>query len=252
MSMKLCFCIIVSYVCILGYGEAKASDFAVEIAARHIDVTVGFTGSSIELFGDRRNKDTDIAIVVEGPRKDITIWKKARVMGTWVNRYYLTFKDMPVYYHYASTIPQEIDDNLDLIMRYNGIGHPALFTSVDVEKSGSIKDVTEFQDAFLKEKEKKGVYFDKPAEIKFINDNFFRVRFDIPASAQTGEYKIRSYLIENDRVVEQRVDYLKVEQVGVNALVYKMAHDHSLFYALACIGLALFCGWFASVVRVRP
>ena len=232
--------------------QAYASDLAVEIASEHIDVTVGFTGSSIELFGDRRNKDADIAIVLEGPRKEITIWKKARVMGTWVNRYYMTFENMPVYYNYATTIRGEVDDKLDLIMRHNGIGHEALFSSLDVRKSSSITDVRPFQQSLRQKKEAKGVYFSEPAEIKFMNEHFFRVSFEIPASALTGEYKIHSFLISDGQVVEKTTNTLKVEQVGVNAFVYGLANNYSLAYALICIIFGLFSGWFASVVRVRP
>ncbi len=155
---------------LLGSNSSIAEEFAIEIAEHHIDVTVGFTGSSIVLFGDRRDIDADIAIVVEGPRKDITMWKKAKVMGTWINRYYMTLENMPVYYSYASTIDNNIeDDNIDLIMRYNGIGHKALFTSVDIKKSGAINHLEEFQDAFLRKKIAKGLYFEKPVKIKFYN-----------------------------------------------------------------------------------
>jgi len=252
--MKHYLIILPLMIVLLSFGNnLKAEEFAVEIAQHHIDVTVGFTGSSIVLFGDRRDVDADVAIVVEGPRKDITMWKKAKVMGTWINRYYMTLKNMPVYYSYASTISEDVKgDNIDLIMRYNGIGHRALFTSVDMNKSRSVKDVEEFQNSFLKKKIYKGVYFEKPATIKFYNDYFFGVRFEIPASAQTGAYKIHSFLIKNGKVIEKRTQKLRVQQVGVNAFVYNLAYRHSLFYAISCIALALFCGWFASVVRVRP
>lgn len=236
----------------LPWQKSFAGDLAVEIASEHIDVTVGFTGSSIELFGDRRNAEADIAIVVEGPRKEITVWQKARVMGTWVNRYYMTFENMPVYYNYATTIDGDVDDKLDLIMRHNGIGHMALFSSLDVRKSGSVIDAKPFQDALLRKKQAKGVYFPKAADIKFLNDHFFRVSFEIPASALTGEYKIHSYLIEDGRVSEKTMNILKVEQVGVNAFVYGLANNHSFAYALICIIFGLFSGWFSSVVRVRP
>ena len=250
--MKQFFTLIFMCLGWLASNAANANDFAVEVAKENIGVTVGFTGSSIELFGDKRNKDADMAIIVEGPRKDITIWKKARIMGTWVNRYYMTFTDMPVYYQYATTITGELDDNLDLIMRHNGIGHEALFSSMDIKKSKSIEDDAPFKETLIKKKVERGVYFEESAEIKFINDYFFRVRFEIPASAQTGEYKIRSFLIEDGKVIEQRVDTLLVKQVGMNAFIYQTAKQHSFIYAMICIILALFCGWFASVVRVRP
>ena len=73
--------IIVAIFVLCFSNAALANQFAVETAHDHIDITVGFTGSSIELFGDRRDPGTDIAIVVEGPEKDVTIWKKRTCYG---------------------------------------------------------------------------------------------------------------------------------------------------------------------------
>ena len=54
-------------------------DFAIEVVDNTIEVSVGFNGSTIKIFGDRQNLNAEVVIVVEGPRKDITIWKKERV-----------------------------------------------------------------------------------------------------------------------------------------------------------------------------
>lgn len=229
-----------------------ADQLAVEVAKEQIDVTVGFDGSSVELFGNRRDKDSDVLIVIQGPKKDITIWEKKRVMGTWVNRYFVTYYDMPVYYHYASSLSGKVTDNVDMIMRHNGVGHDSLFSSLRIKKSESLKGTQKFEQDLLKKKQEHGVYFSKPADIKFINDHFFRVRFEIPASAQTGEYVIRSLLIKEGQIITEHKTKLWVKQVGINAFLNHAATQHSFAYAFACIFLALFFGWFSSVVKVRP
>ncbi len=229
---------------------AKTSDFAVDIASDHIDITVGFDGSSIELFGDRRDKNAVVAIVVEGPKRDITIWKKAKVMGAWVNRYYVTFEDMPSYYNYAISI-NNIDKKLSAVMMENAIDHDGLFYKVNSEKNKKREDIKEFQNAFLRKNYDLGTFFEKPTEIKFINDNFFRASFNIPPSAPTGRYKIHSFLIKNGKLIKHITNDLKVEQVGLNAFMYNYAKEHSLIYAVTCIILALFSGWFFSSLRVR-
>ena len=230
---------------------AKTGDLVIGVANNHIDVTVGFSGSSIEVFGDRRDKKTDVAIVMEGPRKDVTIWQKDRVLGTWVNRYYTKFKEMPTYYNYAISAQGFSSSLLDAMME-NGIGHEALFHTVDTDESRKLKDKNIFQDALLRKNQEFGVFFQQPATIKFMNDNFFRVRFSLPPSAPTGEYTIHSFLIKDGKVVGKTIEMLTVEQVGLNAFIYKAAHEYSLIYALVCIFLALFCGWLAGALRVKP
>lgn len=232
-------------------ARAKTGDLVIGVANNHIDVTVGFSGSSIEVFGDRRDKETDVAIIMEGPRKNVTIWQKDRIIGTWVNRYYTKFKDMPTYYNYAISV-QGFSSSLLEAMRENGIGHEALFYKTETDKSRKLKDEKVFQDALLRKNEELGVFFRQPATIKFMNDNFFRVRFYLPPSAPTGEYKIHSFLIKDGKVVGKTIELLTVEQVGLNAFIYKAAHEYSFLYALVCIFLALFFGWLAGAIRVRP
>jgi len=230
-------------------------DFAVEVVDNTIEVSVGFDGSTIEVFGDRQNLNADVVIMVEGPHKDITIWKKERVIGTWVNRYYMTFNDMPIYYNYASTIALEgkmLEGGAKDTLVSKRIGHEALFASLRTKKSSSVKDENVYKQALMEQKRQQGVYFDKPAKVNFISDHLFRVTFEVPPSAQTGDYKIHSLLIENGRVTREKIDALKVKQVGLNASIVSMAEEHSIIYAIIVIFLALFCGWFASIVKVRP
>ncbi|MGH1455564.1 MAG: TIGR02186 family protein [Alphaproteobacteria bacterium] len=232
-------------------SKAQTNDMAVEIASDHIDITVGFAGATIELFGSRADKNTKIAIAVEGPKKDITVWRKERVLGAWMNRYFVTFNDLPAYYQYAVSHDNDTDEFI-AVLNDNGIGNAALIAATTIKKSKKIKDITPFTSSLLQKKTNAALYFDKPSEFKFINDNFFRVQFSIPPSAMTGEYKIHSYLIKNGEIIQHNENTLEVKQVGLNASIVKSSKDYSFFYALLCITLGLFSGWFVSVIKVRP
>ena len=105
---------------------------------------------------------------------------------------------------------------------------------------------------FLDKKIAAGLYFAEPAEFKFMNDNFFRVQFQIPPSAATGEYTIKSFLIKNGKVLQVQENNLKVEQVGINAFVRSSSKDYSFIYALICIIFGVASGWFVSVLKVKP
>lgn len=231
--------------------SALAGDFEVEVAREKIDVTVGFDGSSIEVFGDRRDKDTIVAIAIEGPKTDITIWQKARVLGTWVNRHFVKFGNVPKYYSYSQSGDAHDEKTRDILFNL-GVGNDAVLMNAKISKSKSIKDIEPFKKAFLEKKVTAGLYANDPAEIRFINDNFFRVSFEIPPSATTGEYAIRSFLIKDGTIYKQSIDSMTVEQVGLNAFINKAAYDYSFIYAAVCIFLALFSGWLISALRVRP
>lgn len=231
-------------------APSKAQELVTQTARDKIDITVGFVGSSIEVFGDRSNSDQEVAIVVEGPEVDITIWKKARVLGAWVNANSVKFKKMPSYYQFATSLDLRQAEN-KRILRQNGIGHDALFDKSPTRPKDK-KDIEIFQTALKDKKRREQVFFAESEKVKFLNENFFRVHFDVPASAPTGDYKIHSYLLENGKAVQHDINVFKVEQVGLNAFIFDAAHKYSTLYALTCVILAVFSGWLVSVLRVKP
>ncbi len=244
--------IAVFVMCAVSFASrADQSGLVLEVSQDHIDVTVGFAGTSIKLFGDRRDAAADVVVMVEGPRRDFTIWKKSRVLGAWVNLEYVSFNDAPSYYQYALSI-KDRDDALKQIMFDNEIGFQGMFDATNMKASSRVDDVSIFKDAMLAKKQRDFVYFPEATEIEFLNDHFFRLHFEIPPSAPTGEYKVHSFLIKDGHLAEHDIDHFKVEQVGLNAAISSFAREHSLFYALSCIILALFSGWLGSSLRVKP
>lgn len=247
------FTVLLGVLCTQGFyarAEQSQKKLVVDIASDHIDVTVGFSGASIEVFGDRRDINTDIIIVVEGPLRNVTIWKKARIMGTWVNRHYVYFKNIPMYYNFALSNPDLLDAN-PALMREKRVGVNALFEGDGIRKSGGVTDVVPFRDSLIEAKTEGRIFPQSHSEIVFMNDNFFRVSFKIPPSVPTGEYTIHSYLIKKGKIVDEDVDTLKVEQVGLNAFILKAAREDGFLYSIVCIVLAVVSGWFVSAVRVR-
>lgn len=250
---SIVFMFLILALCTFGLRARAApnqSKLVVDIASNHIDVTVGFSGASIEVFGDRRDSNADVVITIEGPRRNVTIWQKARIMGTWVNRHYVYFKNIPMYYNYGISNP-ELFHTKAALMKEKRVGVGALFEGDGIKKSGSIDDITPFKDSLVEAKTKGKIFPEGASDITFLSENFFRVSFKLPPSVPTGEYTVRSYLIKKGKVIDEDVDTLKVEQVGLNAFILKTAREDGFLYSLVCIILAVVSGWFVSVVRVR-
>lgn len=246
--IAMCFCTALAFTKPLHAQDQKS--LMIDLASDHIDVSVGFTGSTIEIFGDRRDPETDVAIIVEGPERPITIWRKARIFGTWVNRHFVRFNKIPVYYNYAVSSEDFIDANPELSKRHR-IGIEQMMATRSIKKSKSVEDIQEFRDILVDGRIKSGNFPVNAGQIKFLNDHFFRVGFKIPPSVPTGEYKISSYLVKNGEVIEAKSLVLKVEQIGVNAFVLKSSQEHALLYSFFCILFAALSGWFVSIIRVR-
>jgi uncharacterized protein (TIGR02186 family) len=232
--------------------NAQAQDLSVEIASDHIDITVGFNGSRIEIFGDRRDLNTDIAVFVTGPEREMTVWRKVQILGAWINLHYAHFYRQPGYYNYAVSFDEAEEGTHKALMLENRIGLEGLFHTADVKLSGRKAEKQNFTEALIAQKQRQGAYPQQAAEMKFINPHFFRVSFDIPATAPTGQYKIHSFLIRDGKVIEADIDNLNVQQVGTNAFVLYASKNYSLVYALFCIIIAAGSGWLMSSLRLRP
>lgn len=235
---------------VLSVPGASAQDkvLSIELAFDHIDVTSGFSGAQIEVFGHRKDKFTDVAIVVTGPEKNITVWRKAKLLGAWINRYAVRFRNMPLYYGYAVGEGEVFKDSE--LMKTSGIGIDALMIGKAELKSPTEK-LGNHQDSLLASMRSKSLYPQEPLKINYINDYFFRTRFLLPASAPTGTYKIRSFLFKEGKLVETDMDIMKVEQVGLNAFIFQAAHKNEWLYGMFCVVLALVSGWFVGILRVR-
>ena len=236
---------------LLGTGQAlaKSKVLSIELAFDHIDVTSGFSGAQIEVFGHRRDKYTDVAIVVTGPEKNITVWRKARILGAWINRYAVRFRKMPLYYGYAVGDGEVFNDKQ--LMKSSGIGLDSLIAGKAELKNPSI-NATNHEQALISSMQAEHVYPVEPLKINYINDYFFRTHFLLPANAPTGTYKIRSFLFKEGKLSETDIDTSKVEQVGLNAFIYGAAHKHEALYGIFCVVLALISGWFVGILRIRP
>ena len=74
-----------------------------------IQITSNYTGTDIVVFGAiERAQGTagrGIVVVVRGPDEPMTVRRRDRVAGVWVNRDAARFEGLPAYYYLASTEP---------------------------------------------------------------------------------------------------------------------------------------------------
>ncbi|MCE7887947.1 MAG: transmembrane family protein [Alphaproteobacteria bacterium PRO2] len=227
-----------------GAQAARAENVTVELVSDHVDITTGFNGTTLGLFGVRANRG-DIAVIVRGPLRTMSVRRKESVMGAWINRSFETFKAVPSYYNYALSRPLEELTTAEKLAEH-GIGPENLrFNKPDTTDKRRI----EFREALLRNKRMQGLYPAEPGAIKFIGPNFFRADFYIPANVPVGEYEIQTLYFSNGILRDSKTNTVRVAQVGGSARINDFAHNNSLVYGLMCVLLAVFAGWFSNRVR---
>ncbi len=86
----------------------------------------------------------------------------------------------------------------------------------------------------------------------FRSDRLFSTWFGLPANLPTGNYQAHFYLLVDGQVVGAEIQPLAVNKVGVEAEIFRFAHEWPAFYGIFAIVIALVAGWLADAAFRRP
>ena len=225
--------------------SANAAELAIDMAQDHVDITAGFTGDDLILFGTK-TIGADVAVTIKGPPKTMVVRRKDRVFGVWINRKSVEFTDVPGYYNYA------LSDNK--IMLSGAVKTYAIGTeNIPILTADKIKPdaVKVFQESLIRNKQAQDLFPLEPENISFLTEEFFRTRFSLPPNVPMGDYIVTTYLLNEGVVVNEKSMTVNVAQVGTSAFVNHFAHKRALLYGILCIIFAVAIGWLSYAVRQR-
>jgi uncharacterized protein (TIGR02186 family) len=244
---RLCLALLV----LLAAVPARAEDLVSGVSQDIIQITSNYTGTNIVVFGaiegPQAAQGRDIVVVVRGPDEPMTVRRRDRVAGVWVNRDAARFEGLPAYYYLASTAPLSRIASQEALARY-GIGFEALRPT----QVGSHHDPEPFRQAAIRYHKRVGLYTESPGSIDFLSETLFRTRVPVPAGVTRGQYNVEVYLFRDGQVVSVQSTPLFVDASGLERRLFNLAHDAPLSYGLACVLMAMLLGWISSVLFRRP
>ncbi len=234
------------FIVFLNPAIASAQNLMVDLAQDSIDITAGFDGAQLSLFGVKE-KDGQVAVVIRGPKKDMVVHKKNAVMGAWMNSESVRYKDVPEFYDFALSDDEDNILNAELRQKL-GIGFDALkFVHDNARLSTNAQK--EYRQALIRNRQAEKLFPVVPKDIVFLNNNFFKTEFFMPSNVPVGDYVIETFLINDMTVIDKHETRVKVAQIGFSAGVYNFAHSQSLAYAIIIILIAVGAGWLSNAVR---
>ena len=221
----------------------KAKDSVIrELSTRNISINTTFNGSDILIFGtikrnsSEKNIPSDIIIEVFGPETEITVRKKKKIFGIWVNSDPVKINNSPSFYSIVST------NKLEDILKKDAQSKSKIGKSQFFDSKNSDPNYVEAINAQLRIKNKEGDYnFNNPS-VKLKESSLFSARIVLPANLTEGDYKTKIHLIQRGKVTSTSVDTIRVRKVGLEKWLYKTAHNSPLFYGIFSVLLALFSG----------
>jgi uncharacterized protein (TIGR02186 family) len=231
---------------------ARADDLVAGLSTDLIQITSNFTGTDIVLFGAIEPteeagpaKDQDLVVVIRGPQVDMTVRRKERVVGIWVNREQAVLAGLPGYYFLASTRPLDDIASLATLQRFR-LGT----ANLDAMALGGVKpdEVAAFRAAAIRDRKRERLYWESPTGIEFLSRTLFRARIQVPASVPPGEYRAEVYLFQNGTVVSAQSSPLFIDKSGFERRVYNYAYQASFAYGFAAVLMAFAFGWAGFLV----
>ncbi|MEK9661608.1 MAG: TIGR02186 family protein [Alphaproteobacteria bacterium] len=218
-----------------------------DLSESQIAITTGFTGTDVLLFG-ATDGIGDVVVVVRGPSDQITVRKKERVAGIWLNTTSLAFDDVPGYYRVAASGPIDTLLPADIRKAFQ-IGDRNIAITAKDDRPPQVEQA--FFDALLRAKERIQLYDAEQGEVRFLGNRLFRTRISLPANVPTGRYTVDVYLVADGAIANRTTTPLEVVKSGFEEQVFNFAHERAALYGLIAIVIALVAGWFAGYVFRR-
>ena len=242
---------------LLAAGTQARAEWLVTTISRHqVMVTSNFTGTSIVLFGtvepdtaaSRRRIGYDLVATVIGPRENVTTRRKERILGIWTNMAGLTFNNVPSYLAIMSNRPVEQIVNAETLRRT-----PLTLNQLVLppENPGDAHEAEAFRANFIRLKQEHRLYLQRDNGVTLLTPTVFRAEIPLPAQTAIGNYDVDIRVFAESILVARATSAFEIIKVGFEQFVATAARDYGLLYGIATAMMAIFTGWFASVVFRR-
>lgn len=234
-----------------GFGHAAEETIVAGLSQNRIAITANYDGSEILVFGAVRREAPrpegrlDVVVTVQGPPEALTVRRKARRFGIWVNDAAVDVAQVPSFYAVATTTP------LAEILLPEEDAHHKISIAQAVGPVPAPEDTANPEDfgaALIRIQRANGAFEVTDGAVQLTGDTLLRADFDLPASLSEGVFDVRIFLLRNGRVIDRLETNITVNKEGIERLLYRLSQERPLIYGLLSLLLALAAGWAASAV----
>lgn len=220
------------------------------LSQNEVSITANFNGSEILIFGAVQRftplPDTgplEVIVTIEGPDRPLTVRRMDRRYGIWMNTEAVEIDAAPTFYAVATTNPfsDVISDTEDLRHR---ISIPRAIRAVDA----GTEHPEDFTEAVIRIRSSEDLYQLLEGAVDLRNETLFNTSFRLPANLTEGDYTARIFLTRGREVVADYRTDITVRKVGLERMIYTLAHERPLIYGLLSLAIAIAAGWLASAV----
>lgn len=231
-------------------GPAVSQDIVLGLSKQEIGITAFFDGSEILIFGAVKHQseassegDLDVVVTIASPRIPVTVRRKEKRLGIWVNVDALEVDLAPSFYAVATTRPfdEVVSQASDL---WHQISVRQLIRAVSVPVA--VENPEEFTEALVRVRENDGLYQTLSGAVILQDQTLFSTSVSLPSNLVEGAYTARIFLMNDGDVVSEYQTSIDVRKVGMERWLYNLAHERPVVYGLLSLAIAIFAGWAAA------
>ncbi len=231
----------------LANATYAAETIVSDLSQNQVSITANFEGSEIFIFGAVKRDsppqegagELNVVIEVSGPPAALTVHRKDRRFGIWVNTEAVTVDRAPSFYSIASTAPLlEILSERERADRNLGLNF-AVRAAAENE---------DFRQAVIRIKQDQGNYSTIETPVNLTEDTLFTTKVALPANLVEGDYTATIYLVRGGEIISSSASVIEVRKAGLERWLYNLAHEKPLIYGLMSLLVALVAGYGASEI----
>ena len=231
-------------------GAASSQEIVLGLSKQEIGITAFFDGSEILIFGALRHQneassegELDVVITIASPRLPVTVRRKEKRFGIWVNVDALEVDLAPNFYAVATSGPFN-----EVVSQASDLWHQISVQQMirAVNGPAKLENPEEFTEAVVRIRENEGLYQTLTGAVTLQNQTLFSASVTLPANLVEGAYTARIFLMNNGEVISQHQTAIDVRKVGIERWLYNLAHQSPVIYGLLSLAIAIFAGWAAA------
>ena len=225
----------------------EAAAIRLTAAPDHIRIGALYHGTDVRVTADVPPCD-GVVVKMEGKDQEVTVNKRGRVFGIWLNVARVTVRSAPQAYVLAASDPLEricsTQEREELGLGFDALRSRISFSS-DKPLTGS-----EF-DEFLDLKRHSGTYAvstDVHVAPAHAGGQDVSAVLPVASAMPCGEYTVRLYCFKHGSLLEDVATQISIESVGLPHLITTLAFDHAAAHGVLAICAALVAGSVMGVI----
>jgi uncharacterized protein (TIGR02186 family) len=248
--MRVLLCILAILAWLAPVASGAEEEVVLGLSKDRVSITTNFDGSEILIFGAIKRETAipdgdplEVIVTVAGPSTPITVRRKEKRLGIWVNTDAVDVDQAPSFYAVHSSGPLS-----DVLKNVEDLRHkisvPRAIRSVGAPPH--IENAMSFTEALIRIRKSSEIYQLRENSVVVEEQTLFRTAVRLPAALTEGDYATRIFLTRGGNVVASYQTTIDVEKVGLERWLFELSRQQPLLYGLMSLAIAIGAGWGAS------